>query len=139
MEKNKITVYTYGVFDLFHRGHIELLEEAKALGDELVVGVFSDDVAASFKRKPVIGLEDRIHMLKHCVFVDKVFVQKDLSPDKILRKIKPHILAKGPGAGWETGKEVPGEKTIKKIGGKVVRLGYHDGISTSQIIKTILS
>lgn len=136
-KKGKVIVYTYGVFDLFHKGHIELLKEAKALGDELVVGLFTDAVAESFKRKPVVCLEDRVHVVQHCVFVDKVIVQKELSPDKVLKKIKPHILAKGPGAGWETGMETPGEKTIKKLGGKVSRLGYHHGISTSEIIKKI--
>ncbi|OGF63335.1 hypothetical protein A2662_02525 [Candidatus Giovannonibacteria bacterium RIFCSPHIGHO2_01_FULL_45_33] len=135
--KEKIIVYTYGVFDLFHRGHVELLKEAKALGDKLVVGVFSDEVAKSFKRESIISLADRIHMVEHCSFVDEVLVQNDLAPDNVLEKIKPHILAKGPGAGWEEGKEAPGEKIMKKIGGKVLMLPYHDGISTSDIIKRI--
>ncbi|MBI2022990.1 adenylyltransferase/cytidyltransferase family protein [Candidatus Giovannonibacteria bacterium] len=133
----KTVVYTYGVFDLFHKGHVELLKEAKALGDELIVGLFTDEVAESFKRKPVISLKDRMHLIQHCVFVDKIVVQKELEPDKIIKKLKPHILAKGPGAGWEENEEIPGEKTMKKIGGKVHKLGYHHGISTSQIIKKI--
>ncbi|MDP2669421.1 MAG: adenylyltransferase/cytidyltransferase family protein [bacterium] len=136
-KKGKTIVYTYGVFDLFHRGHVELLKEAKALGDELVVGVFSDEVAESFKRKPAISLADRVHMVQHCLFVDKVVAQNDLAPDNNLKKIKPHVLAKGPGAGWEAGGEAPGAKTMQKIGGKVLMLSYHGGISTSEIIKRI--
>ena len=138
--KKKIekVAYTYGVFDLFHSGHIELLRDAKNLGDKLIVGLFTDEVVKNFKRKPIITLHHRIPMLKHCVFVDEVVIQDELEPDKNLAKYKPHILAKGPGAGWGEGSDViPGEKTMKKIGGVVIQLNYHDGISTSQIIKKI--
>lgn len=133
----KVIVYTYGVFDLFHRGHVELLREAKALGDELIVGVLTDKVAKSFKREPVIPLKDRMYVVEHCRFVDKVVVQKKLAPDDMIRKIRPNIVAKGPGAGWEKGKEAPGESTLREIGGKVVKLEYHKGISTSEILKKI--
>lgn len=136
LTKPKI-VYTYGVFDLFHRGHVELLKEAKALGDELIVGVFTDEVAESFKRKPVIGFEDRLHMVAHCKFVDRVVVQKELQPDRNLEEIKPHILAKGPGAGWGKEQELPGKATMHKLGGSIILLDYHEGISTSDIINRI--
>lgn len=136
-KKEKVVVYTYGVFDLFHRGHVELLRDAKKLGDELVVGVFSDEVAESFKRRPVIGLKDRKYVIQNCAFVDRVIVQKQLSPDGILKKIKPNILAKGPGAGWGDSSVAPGEIFMRKNGGKVVKLKYHKGISTSEIINKI--
>lgn len=131
-------VYTYGVFDLFHSGHAQLLKKAKKLGDHLVVGLFTDEVAAGFKRQPVIPYEHRRAVLSHITFVDEVIPQDELLPHKNIRKIKPHILAKGPGAGWEPEmKSAPGEEAIKAVGGKVVRLPYHEGISTSQIIKKI--
>ncbi len=130
-------VYTYGVFDLFHRGHVDLLKDAKALGDKLVVGLFTDEVAESFKRKPVITLADRLHMLKHSIFVDEVVIQDELAPDSNLKKLKPHVLAKGPGAGWGDGETAPGEETMRVLGGEVVKLTYHDGISTSKIIEKI--
>src|SRR3989344_8865671 len=137
-KKKEMIVYTYGVFDLFHRGHIELLRDAKALGDKLMVGLFTDEIVKKFKREPIIPLDHRIPMLEHCVFVDKVVIQDELQPDKNIRTHKPHILAKGPGAGWMEGStEIPGAKTMKEIGGKVVVLEYHEGISTSQIIKKI--
>ncbi len=135
--KNKVVVYTYGVFDLFHRGHVELLKEAKALGDELVVGVFTDEVAASFKRPPVVSFADRKHMVEHCIFVDRTVVQDELSPEKNIRAIQPQILAKGPGAGWEEGKIAPGQAAVEALGGKAVLLPYHDGISTSALIKKV--
>lgn len=136
--KSKKVVYTYGVFDLYHSGHVQLLKKAKKLGDYLIVGLFTDDVAASFKRTPVIPFDHRKKMLEHSVMVDKVIAQNELSPDKNIRKIAPHILAKGPGAGWDPKiRMAPGEETIRKMGGKVVRLPYHRGISTSEIIKKI--
>jgi|SRR3989344_1693804 len=136
-DTEKVVVYTYGVFDLFHRGHVQLLKDAKKLGDKLVVGVFTDEVAKSFKRKPVVCFEDRKHMVEHCAFVDSVVVQRHLQPDANLKKLKPRILAKGPGAGWGEGEKTPGEATMRKMRGKVVKLPYHDGISTSDIIKKI--
>jgi len=134
MKKEKI-VYTYGVFDLFHGGHIELLKEAKELGDKLVVGIFSDEVAESFKRKPIINLQERMKIVANSRYVDEVVSQDEFLPDKNLLKIKPDILAKGEGAGWVEGKEIPGDKTMKMLGGRIVMLKYHPGISTSQIIK----
>lgn len=139
MEKKEVIVYTYGVFDLFHSGHVELLSEAKALGDKLVVGIFSDDVVRSFKREPVISLKHRMAVVESCRYVDQVIEQKNLLPDENLRLVRPNILAKGPGAGWGGDKEVPGENVVKEISAKVVKLSYHDGISTSQIINKIIN
>lgn len=137
MKKKQITIYTYGVFDLFHKGHVELLRDAKALGDKLVVGIFTDKVAQSFKRKPIINYENRKVVVAACKYVDQVVKQSTLAPDDNLALIKPDILAKGPGAGWGENEKIPGEYTMSKIGGKVVKLDYHDGISTSDIIAKI--
>ncbi|OHA64812.1 MAG: hypothetical protein A2843_00755 [Candidatus Wildermuthbacteria bacterium RIFCSPHIGHO2_01_FULL_48_27b] len=133
--KKPIVVYTYGVFDLLHVGHVQLLREAKALGDKLIVGVFTDAVAEGFKRRPIIVQEQRVEMLSALGFVDEVISQDELPPDTNLRKYKPNILAKGPGANWEEGKTPPGAEVMAELGGKVIFLKYHDGISTSQIIK----
>ena len=99
MKQKQITIYTYGVFDLFHKGHVELLRDAKALGDKLVVGIFTDKVAQSFKRKPIISYENRNVVVAACKYVDQVVKQSTLTPDDNLFSIKPDILAKGPGAG----------------------------------------
>ncbi|OHA70657.1 MAG: hypothetical protein A3D64_01420 [Candidatus Wildermuthbacteria bacterium RIFCSPHIGHO2_02_FULL_49_9] len=131
----QVIVYTYGVFDLLHVGHVQLLQEAKVLGDKLMVGVFTDEVSKSFKRMPIIPQEQRMEMLRALRFVDDVVLQHELAPDTNLKKYKPHILAKGPGANWEEGKTPPGAEVMAELGGKVVFLSYHEGISTSQIIK----
>lgn len=128
------TVYTYGVWDLLHVGHLQLLKEAKALGDKLIVGVFTDKVAASFKRPPIISEDHRFELIKALSIVDEVVFQDELLPDKNLRKYKPDVLAKGPGANWEKGKKPPGFSVMKDIGGEVVFLEYHHGISTTHII-----
>lgn len=131
-------VYTYGVFDLFHSGHVQLLREAKALGDSLIVGIFTDDVCEGFKRRPVVPWDDRKKVVEALAFVDDVVVQDTLSPDKNILLLQPHILAKGPGAGWEEGEEkVPGTAVMASLGGTVVKLPYHHGISTSQIIERL--
>lgn len=127
-------VYTYGAFDLLHVGHLQLLQEAKALGDKLIVGVFTDEVVEAFKRKPIIPQNQRMEMLKALRFVDEVVSQEELAPDTNLKNYKPSVLAKGPGASWEPGKEPPGKKTMEELGGEVVFLNYHEGASTSQII-----
>lgn len=129
------TIYTYGVFDLLHVGHLQLLAEAKALGDKLIVGVFTDEVVQGFKRMPIISQEQRIEMVKALRFVDEVVSQDELAPDSNLKRYKPDILAKGPGANWEPGKEPPGSATMQELGGKVIMLNYHEGVSTSEIIK----
>jgi len=133
MEK-PIVVYTYGVFDLLHVGHVQLLREAKELGGKLIVGVYTDEAAEGFKRRPIIAQEHRAELLQALGFVDETVYQEEFLPDTNLRKIRPHILAKGPGASWEEGKTPPGMEVMVELGGKVVFLKYHDGISTSQII-----
>lgn len=121
-------VYTFGVFDLLHVGHIRLLEEAKALGDYLIVGVMPDDVASSFKRDPMIPLEQRMEMLKALKCVDEVVIQS--SPNPLVASSIPEfdIIAKGPGANWENLYQ-------GFVGG--VLLDYHEGVSTSDIINKI--
>lgn len=132
-----MVVYTYGVFDLFHVGHLKLLREARALGGYLIVGVYTDAAAAQFKRPPIIPFEQRIELVRSIFEVNEAVQQYDFSPDKNLREIKPNILAKGPGAGWDEEGIVPGQQTMEELGGKVVRLPYHDGQSTSDIIHKI--
>jgi rfaE bifunctional protein nucleotidyltransferase chain/domain len=133
--ENKKVVYTYGVFDLLHMGHVQLLQEAKALGGKLIVGIFTDEVAEGFKRKPIIAEDQRRDLVAQLKFVDQVLSQDELAPDKNLRELKPDILAKGPGANWEQGQTPPGSEAMNELGGEVVFLNYHDGISTSDIIK----
>lgn len=137
-DKAGMIVYTYGVFDLFHVGHLKLLREARGLGGYLIVGVYTDAIAEGFKRRPVIPFEQRLEIVRSIFEVNEAIEQREFNPDANIRSIKPQILTKGPGAGWEPDADVvPGQEVIESMGGKVVRLDYHDGVSTSAIIERI--
>ena len=116
-------VFTYGVFDLIHVGHAQSLQKAKALGDHLTVGVFSDAVAESFKRKPIIPQDQRLKMVIQLEWVDEAFILESLVPDVS----SYDVVAKGRGAGFEDM-----EFNIEKV-----LLPYHPEVSTTKIIEKI--
>ena len=119
-KQKMVRVISWGVFDLIHCGHIRSLKEAKKYG-ELTVGVFSDKVAKSFKRQPIIPEKQRLELIKELKCVDKAFILRKLVPDT-----KGYdIVVKGPGATFEKTKF-----PIKKI-----LLKYHNINSTTEIIE----
>jgi cytidyltransferase-like protein len=124
-------IFTYGVFDLLHKGHIDLLWEVREMADELkaqmIVGVFTDKVAESFKRKPVMNIKERIDAIEALRIANKIVEQHELSPNYLINILEIDKIVKGPGADYETIK-VPCEKIL---------LDYHGKISTSEIIKRI--
>jgi glycerol-3-phosphate cytidylyltransferase len=79
-------VLVVGVFDLFHRGHVELLRNARSLGDRLVVVVNGDAFTAAYKRKPVMREEDRLEIVKSCKYVDHALISN-------IADVKPHVDA----------------------------------------------
>jgi rfaE bifunctional protein nucleotidyltransferase chain/domain len=135
----KTIVYTYGVFDIWHLGHVKLLEKAKKLGDYLIVGIVSDKAVREKKGKdrPVQNQKNRIGIMKGMMYVDKVILQKEFDPTEELKElhkkgIKVNILCKG--NDWDY---IPGQETIKALGGKLIKLQYSKKWSTTNIIKTI--
>jgi glycerol-3-phosphate cytidylyltransferase len=122
-------IYTYGVYDLFHVGHVRMLQLAKGLGNYLIVGLFTDEVAKGFKREPIIPLGQRAEILKSIKWVDKVVLQDSFSPEENIKAFEIDIVCKGDGAGWSK------EKYPKFPGIKSVLLPYREGISTTSIIK----
>jgi glycerol-3-phosphate cytidylyltransferase len=121
-------VYTYGVFDLLHYGHIRSLKQARALGDELVVGVFTDEVAESFKRKPILTLRERMIMLSELGYT--VVIQDEFNPIKNATDCNADLIAKGEGASF-------GKFAEDGCGINCKLLNYTEGISTSEIIKRL--
>jgi len=121
-----MVIYTYGVFDLLHYGHIRSLKQAKKLGDKLIVGVFTDEVAESFKRKPVLTSQERMAVLYELGY--NVVLQEELDPINTALKYGADMIAKGAGAGFEN---------IKTDKIKLKLLDYTDGISTSEIISRL--
>ena len=128
MKRNR--VYTYGVYDLLHYGHIRMLKQAKALGKFLIVGIYTDKVAESFKRKPIMTQRERFKNIDELGLADLIVYQNTFSPQKNADKHKADIVAKGQGAGWERGKPI-------ELSCKTKFLKYTRGISTSGLIKRV--
>ena len=131
-EKEKIIVYVDGVFDLFHAGHIQFLKKAKSLGTYLIVGVISDEACQSYKRKPIIDLNNRIIMVENIKIVDKVVTKSPLIISKEF--IETHnidIVVHGDDSKQEEFFKVPIEMGIMKY------VSYTQKISTTKIIDKI--
>jgi len=135
-QDRKRVVFTNGCFDILHAGHVHYLEEAKKLGDELVVGLNSDSSVKALKGKgrPVNNLEQRAKVLSSLQCVDKVVSFSDQTPLKLIKAIKPDVLVKG---GDYKVKEVVGHKEIKSWGGVVKIIPLVPGLSTTKIIKKL--
>ena len=128
-------VYTYGAWDLLHPGHIRLLARAKALGDFLIVGVISDKQISDFKGKdrPLQSEDERIITVGSLRMVDAVISQPIYDPSNQLEILsRVNILTKGDD--WDY---IPGQETIAKLGGKLVKLGYTSGFSTTDTVKKL--
>jgi glycerol-3-phosphate cytidylyltransferase len=128
-------VYTYGVWDLLHPGHLRLLARAKELGDFLVVGVVADEPVRKLKGegRPTQNLDERLKIVGSLRFVDVAIPQAlyDPSPD-MLALGRLDILTKGDD--WEN---IPGTGAIEKMGGKLIKLSYSQEYSSSALISKI--
>jgi len=129
-------VYVDMVGDLFHYGHVELLKNAKALGDYLIVGVHSDEACASYKRKPVMNMRERISVIRACKYVDEVvedaplvITQSYITEHNIEKVCHAHDISEHDKYAWMY--KVPSELGIFK------RLPYTSSISTTDIIKRL--
>ena len=128
-------VYTYGAWDLLHPGHIRLLARAKSLGDFLIVGVISDKQISDFKGedRPLQSEDERIINVGSLRMVDAVISQPIYDPSKQLEILSNvDILTKGDD--WDY---IPGQETIAKLGGKLVKLSYTSGFSTTSTVKKL--
>ena len=136
LRKEKIIVFTNGCFDILHPGHIRYLYEAKRLGDILVVGVNSDDSIRRIKgeQRPIMDERARSEMLSVLPFVDFITIFDEDTPYNLIKEIRPHILVKG--GDWEEDRIV-GADIVRALGGRVVRIPYIEGYSTTSIIERI--
>lgn len=129
-------VMTNGCFDILHPGHIRYLEEARALGDKLVVAVNDDDSVYRLKGagRPVNALEHRLVMLSALSCVDWVVPFSEDTPERLICRLKPDVLIKG---GDYQPEDIAGYECVKAHGGEVVVTGFVDGYSTTGIIERI--
>lgn len=132
----KKVVFTNGCFDILHVGHIAYLKKARELGDALVVGLNSDSSVRAIKGKsrPVNKEADRAIVLSALYFVDFVTIFSEATPEKLIKAIKPDILVKG--ADWKA-KQIVGADFVKSYGGRVVRVPFVKGYSTTSVIDKI--
>ncbi len=135
--KGKRIVFTNGCFDLLHIGHVRYLEQAKALGDILVVGVNSDSSARKLKgpKRPILPEEQRAGILSGLGCVDYITIFSEIDPLKLITSLRPDVLVKG--GDW-TREQTVGKEVVERSGGKVVILPFVKGASTSTLINTIL-
>jgi D-beta-D-heptose 7-phosphate kinase / D-beta-D-heptose 1-phosphate adenosyltransferase len=129
-------VFTNGCFDVLHRGHVECLEQAAALGDVLVVGVNSDDSARKLKGagRPVSPAEDRAAVVAAIGCVEYVTIFGDDTPMRLLEAVRPDVYVKG---GDNDAATLPERRVVERYGGRVVTVGYLPGHSTTAIMDRI--
>jgi len=129
-------VFTNGVFDLLHPGHLRYLQEARRLGDALIVGINSDRSAQAIKGegRPIVQAAERAEVLAAFACVDAVVVFDEDTPHEIISKVQPDILVKG--ADWSPDRII-GRDIVEARGGRVVRVPLAEGYSTSAIIERI--
>jgi glycerol-3-phosphate cytidylyltransferase len=126
--KKPTVVYTAGVWDLFHRGHLNILWQSRQLGDVLIVGVVTDRGVVAYKdREPVDNLWERMGKIEDLPWVDMVMEQEGTDPSDNLRRILPDVFTHG--SDWERLKQ--GHDTLEELGIEYVSIPYTPGISTT--------
>ena len=133
-------VFTNGCFDILHIGHVRYLQEARSLGDVLVVGVNSDDSVRRLKgpERPVVSQADRVEILAALECVDFVTVFDEDTPVELIRAIRPDIHVKG---GDYRPDELPEAEAVRSLGGRVAIVSFTttgtEGRSTTNLIGRI--
>ncbi len=129
-------VFTNGVFDLLHPGHVRYLQDARALGDLLVVGINADESVRRKKgpTRPINPQHERAEVLAALACVDAVVIFSEDTPAEIIRLVQPDVLVKG--ADWAAD-AIVGRDTVEARGGRVVRVPVEQGYSTTGIVDRV--
>ncbi len=137
-DAGKKIVFTNGCFDLIHIGHVLYLEEAKSLGDILIVAANSDASVSKLKgpHRPIKDEYNRTHILAALASVDMVLVFEENDPYNIIKQIKPDVLVKG--GDWTT-EQIIGSDIVLSYGGQVKSLQFVPGYSTTALEQKIIS
>ena len=135
-ETNKKIVFTNGCFDLFHKGHRDLIEQSFLFGDILIVGLNSDESVKRLKGKnrPIQSEVDRKNALLDTGYVNQVYIFDNDTPLELINLIKPDILVKG---GDYTPNEIVGYEEITSLGGEVRIVPLTPGFSTTSTIENM--
>lgn len=134
--QGKRVVFTNGCFDLLHRGHVRYLDQAKRLGDVLIVAINSDASVRTLKGpgRPVMSQEERAEMVAALGAVDFVLIFKERDPEKVILALEPDLLVKG--GDWPVD-QVVGRQIVERRGGRVTTLPYVEGASSSELLRRI--
>jgi D-beta-D-heptose 7-phosphate kinase/D-beta-D-heptose 1-phosphate adenosyltransferase len=135
--EGKKVVFTNGCFDILHTGHIKYLEKAREYGDLLVLGLNDDHSVRRLKgpKRPLIAQDERAHILAALHCIDYIVLFSELTPENLIKEIKPDILVKG---GDYRPEEVVGKKIVESYGGRVEIVPFVEGYSTTDIVKKIV-
>lgn len=135
-DENRKLVFTNGCFDILHRGHIEYLNQAKSLGDYLIIGLNSDSSVKRIKgdSRPVNNENDRAFVLDNLKMIDGVIIFSEDTPYNLIKEILPDYLVKG--GDWTVDKIV-GSDVVINAGGKVISLKFVDNYSTTGTINKL--
>jgi rfaE bifunctional protein nucleotidyltransferase chain/domain len=131
-------VFTNGLFDLLHMGHLDYLQRARALGDSLIVGLNSDASSRALKgaAHPILSQEERSQLLAALRAVDAVVIFDELTASNLLRALEPDIYVKG---GDYATKTWPERETALTLGCRVELIPFLEGHSTSRIVERIVA
>lgn len=132
--KHRKIVFTNGVFDIIHMGHVHYLSKAKAMGDVLIIGLNTDASVKKFKGadRPVNRQSDRAGVLSALEFIDHIVYFSEETPEKLIRLVRPDVLVKG--ADYKMA-DIVGAAFVKSCGGVVRRIKLLRGRSTSHILE----
>ena len=133
-EAGKKLVFTNGVFDILHVGHVRYLEEARKLGDALVVAINSDRTVRELKGagRPLMNEDERAEILASLRAVDFVTIFDDVSPRSLIAQLLPDVLVKGGDYALD---QIHGREEVEAAGGRVVSLPFVEGLSSSALIE----
>jgi rfaE bifunctional protein nucleotidyltransferase chain/domain len=137
MQQKKKVVFTNGVFDILHAGHVDYLTKTKQKGDVLIVGVNSDSSVRRIKgpTRPIVPQHERAFIISSLKPVDFVVIFEEDTPHETIKKIIPDVLIKG--ADWAVD-NIVGKDIVEANGGKVETIEFVNNQSTTNIIKTVL-
>jgi rfaE bifunctional protein nucleotidyltransferase chain/domain len=137
--EGKTIVFTNGVFDILHPGHVRYLKDARALGDLLIVGINSDRSTRALDKapdRPIHPEAERAEVLAALACVDAVVIFDEETPHEIITALQPDILVKG--ADWGEN-AIVGRDVVEARGGRVVRIPLAEGYSTTKLIERVRS
>ncbi len=132
----QVVVFTNGVFDLLHVGHVRYLGQARSLGDALIVAINSDSAVRKLKGndRPIIDQDERAEILAALRDVTHVTIFNEVSPRALINELLPDVLVKGGDYGLD---EIHGREEVERAGGRVISLPFVEGESTSALIQRL--